>query len=612
MVGQRAVEFSPLDIAPGIFTGETPAGAVRRWRDGDNVRWDSMHPQKMGGYVQNPMYDPEDATLEVEYAGKARSYHEWQSLDGETWLAFGTACKLYLVNKSVLYDITPQRRQAYITDGVTTVNGSMLVTITDTDHAAQDGDHITIEGGVAVGGITLSGQYDIVQVLDLNTYTINAGVAASSGATGGGSMTLKYDISCGLESDGPLYGYGVGPYGLGTFGTARTSSDLIGKARTWSLGNWGEDLVASPSGGTLYRWRRSSGPQSRAESVPGAPENIERMIVGPDNKHIIALGTNLASTGVQDRMFLRWNVQDDINDWTLTGENDAGSKRLDVGSYLITAVKSNRQILAWSDKGLYVGSLVGGQDVYGWTFVAASPKLVSQESAIDVDGTVYAMCEDDFYIFDGTYRAMPCDLKELVFGDGEEDSNYLGINRDQMSKVTVRLRRQFSEIRWSMPEYGQTENSIDIVYNYALKCWYVSSVPRETGGDKVSSYGYAIGLHDGKMWFEESGVDADDVALPAFLESWETQLANGTLVAEVTELVPDFMRLSGTMELTLFGRNWPSELVTIGPVREISEDTKHLTPKFKKRQIGFRIESLDIGDDWRMGTWRGKYIPHGQ
>jgi hypothetical protein len=834
-MGKRAVPFEPLEMPPGIFTEETNAGAVRRWKIGDNARWDSSQPQKVGGFIRRLLSDIDG--LDAEYMGKARAYHEWESLDGQSWIAFGTACKLYLISADVLYDITPLRRQVYLVGAITTQNGSSIVTVNDPLNDAQEGDHFTVSGGTAVGGITIpAGEYDVASVIDPNNFTFDTGIVATSSTTGGGTMTFRYDISCGLESDGFLYGYGVGDYGEETYGTPRSSSTYRGYARIWSLDNWGEDLMASPNGDTLYIWKHNTGPQSKAEAVVGAPANIEHMLVGPDNLHVIALGANLASTGVQDRMFVRWNAQNDYNDWVATSTNDAGSKRLDVGSRLITGVKTNRQILLYTDKAVYVVSFIGGSDVYDIVLAGRAPVIMSPNSAVDVDGTVYSMMEDDFYIFDGTLRVLDCDVKSYVFGDAEN----VGLNFDQRSKVTVRLVREFNEIWWSYPRGSETENSAAVIYNYYRKCWYLSSIPREIGGDVTSYYRKPVALYDGKLWIHETGVDggtetdadtlllmhmdgansgtlfpdsssyvwptpvtgsmqtktaspaplfgtasaanngggsgtyvqitatnalwnfsttdwtiefgmfipttigsnvaaivsktnsdsrypynitymgaggivridgADQlgntlyslstgtpvhnawnryafqrrgnifecfmngvlqasatvvgavlaqrsdfpvritppssdsidmnldevrfsrvarylpagytpatsafttdapVALVAYLETWEQQFGAGDFLREIVELVPDIKRMQGSFDVTLFGRNFPQEARVDGPVRTFTVATTKVNPRFRKRQMGLRIESSAVGDDWRIGTWRGKYLPHGR
>jgi hypothetical protein len=456
MAGQRQAQPIPLQFQPGLYTNETDRGAMNRWIRGDNVRWADGLAEKMGGYELYDLVSPSDADVDVTYMGKARSTWEWDSLDGETWIAFGTACKLYVVNRGVLYDITPMRKQSNVVDGFTTAAASITVTVVDPGHDSQDGDHFRILTDVTVGGITITaGEYDITRVVDLDTFEFEIPSAAVSSATSVGTVVIQYDLSCGLESDSPLYGYGVGPYGEGTYGTARTESTYMGKLRVWSLDNWGEDLLASPNGGTLYEWRRVWGPDSRARAVVGAPANIERMMVGPDDRHVIAFGTNLESGNQQhDKMFVRWCKGDDYTVWNKLPTNDAGSKRLDSGSRLITAVKTNRGILLFSDRSLYFVSLIGGTDVYAIVPAGVTPEIISPEAAIDVDGTVYFMTNGDHYMWNGTINLMECDIKTQVFGVPGRP----GINKQNAGKAHVRVVEDFNEIWWSYPSANATEN----------------------------------------------------------------------------------------------------------------------------------------------------------
>ncbi len=606
MAGQRQVDYTPLEFQPGLFTRRSARQSGNRWRDGDNVRWIGGLAEKMGGFVERVVKDPDGNV--ATYYGKARSIHEWDSLDGQNWIAFGTQCKLYVLNNDVLYDITPQRRQAYINNGISTTSGSPIVTINDPNHDAQAGDHFTIEGGSAVGGITLGGEYTITDVLDQDRFTITVTTNASSTATGGGTATLRYDISCGLESDGLLYGYGVGDYGEEEYGTPRSTSTFKGFARVWSLDNWGEDLMASPNGGSLYVWRKNTGPQSKATRVPNAPENIEHMLVGPDGRHVLALGTNLASTGQQDRMFMRWTEGDDYDAWIISETNDAGSKRLDTGSRLITAVKTNRQILLFTDKAVYTTSLVGGNDVYETVIAARAPTIISKNAGVDVDGIVYFMAQDDFYYFDGTLRPLNCDILDKVFGTPTTP----GINRAMQSKVAVRLVREFNEIWWSYPSGNSVENNATAVYNYLDKSWTFSSTPRECGIDKSAFYEFPVALSAGKVYLHETGADADTLPLPSYLESWEWEVLAGSMALEISRLQGDFPIITGDLTVTLFGRNRDKATRDTGPARVFNSANRERTPKFKKQQLGFRIENATLGTRWRMDMWRAKLIPHGR
>src|SRR5690606_3767889 len=116
---------------------------------------------------------------------------------------------------------TPVRHISSIVDGFETTEDSPIVIVTDPLHGAQDGDHVRFSGGSAVGGLTIQGEYHVLEVIDLDHYTIQHTSNATSSTSGGGVVTAEYDIPCGLETDGTLKGYGTGPYGEGTYGTER-------------------------------------------------------------------------------------------------------------------------------------------------------------------------------------------------------------------------------------------------------------------------------------------------------------------------------------------------------------------------------------------------------
>src|SRR5690242_6472493 len=139
-------------IAPGLFTEATDRGAVNRWKDGNWVRFNEGLPQTIGGYVTA-------AVTGAVVRGKVRAVLEWQSNDGNKWIAFGTSAKLYLLSAGVVYDITPLRRVISLTNPFTTTSGQAVVTVTDVGHGAEAGDYIRISGASAVGGITPDGEY---------------------------------------------------------------------------------------------------------------------------------------------------------------------------------------------------------------------------------------------------------------------------------------------------------------------------------------------------------------------------------------------------------------------------------------------------------------------
>jgi hypothetical protein len=75
-----------------------------------------------------------------------------------------------------------------------TREGSNIVEVTHLEHGFAGGESITISGAAATGGINtgnLNGTFTIVDIIDDNTYTYQAGGSASSTEDGGGLVTVS-------------------------------------------------------------------------------------------------------------------------------------------------------------------------------------------------------------------------------------------------------------------------------------------------------------------------------------------------------------------------------------------------------------------------------------
>lgn len=620
-----------LQVQPGLYMQRSKRQALGRYTDGDNVRWYRGLPQKMGGFREELLVDSNQSR--VWYKGHVRSAKQWDSLDSQNWVAFGTEYKLYLINNHQLYDITPIRRTATILNGFATTTGSLLITVTDQGHDSQAGDYVTYSGAAAIGNVNLNREWQVSAVIDLNTYVIKLDVPASTtNAGGGGAVLASYDINAGLTSDGTLTGYGTGPYGMEAYGTSRTGSTYGGTARIWSLDNWGEDLLAAPNGEALFWWQRSTGPDSHAIVRPNAPANIEHMLVGPDDRHVIALGTNLLDasattvTGQQDKMFVRWCVGDNFDDWVQTTSNDAGSKRLDTGSRLITACKTRTSVVIFSDEGLYSTSLVGGTDVYAITPLGSSVKIISPGAAVDVLGVVHFMSQKGFNKFDGTLHDLECDVADYVFGSDKTPV----LNRAMASKITSEYRQDFFEVRWNFPSLDSDENDRQVIFNTQLNCWYVSSVNRECGLDTNPFYGVPLGMDDTGVYMEETGFDVGtEEALFNFLETWEGELSASTradipktatiwgqsageYLLLIHSMFPDFRELAGNLTLQMRGRDFTASDQVLGDNFTVDATTTQCDVQFCQRRVSVYMESVNMGDYWRMDLWRANGSPNGR
>jgi hypothetical protein len=228
---------------PGIVKTDTALQNEGGYSDGNRVRFYQGQPQPIGGWQ---LFSPS------LFDGYARGAHTWTNLEGQACIAFGTAQKLYGVIGGSIRNITPFLHFTVLTDAFTTTNGSAVVTVLMPYHNMSAGDALTFSNHQStVGGLTIEGAYTVTTVLNDNEFTITHGSNASSTvADSGGNVDLTVALPVGLESNA-LGGYGTGTYGSGLYGSAGFTTDL----RVWNLDNFGENLLANPSGYGLFEWQ---------------------------------------------------------------------------------------------------------------------------------------------------------------------------------------------------------------------------------------------------------------------------------------------------------------------------------------------------------------------
>ncbi len=570
---------------------------------------------------------PAQNIVQTCYIGVARALWDWSSLDGQKWLAIGTNLKLHLVNNNELFDITPFREEGTLIDPFDTdITGAFdpdggddptFVQVTDAAHGNAVGNFVHFENADIVGGLDLNDEFRVEQVVDDDNYIIRSPVPPTSTANGGGTVDFQYEIQVGLEDTTTLLGYGTGAYGLGAYGVGSflAGAGIIGNLRTWSLDNFGEDLLASPNGRQLFHWDRDGGPNVRAVLVPEAPNTIERMLISPQARHVIAFGAgtgSAAAPGDPDPLLIRWASSEDFTDWIPLSTNTAGDLRLDVGSEIITAIESRGDILTMTDQSLHAMQFISGEFVFALRHLGQSVTVIGPNAAIDVNGIMYFMGEDDFLMYDGVLRVMECEVRNTVFDD---------INLDQGRKAYASVNKLFTEIWWVYSSEGAAFNDRYVKFNYYDKVWDFGTIERSAFHDSSSLFNQKpYGTFDGKIFIHETGVDETDpennlTPMVSFIDSYDMDVDEGTHHALIRKMIPDFKKLVGSVDLSLTAKSYPSsggvEVVNKGPFT-IAPTTPFVNPRIKGRQISFRIQSDALGDDWRMGTWRAQFKRKGR
>ena len=154
--------LTKLQFRPGVNRETTSYTNEGGWFDSDKVRFRFSLPEKIGGWVKKSIYS---------FLGVCRALHTFVSLAGTTLTGVGTSLKYYIEQGGQYWDITPIRVTTSAGDVTfAAVNGSAVLTITDTAHGAVTNDFVTFSGAVSLGGLITAGvlnqEYQIVAVLD--------------------------------------------------------------------------------------------------------------------------------------------------------------------------------------------------------------------------------------------------------------------------------------------------------------------------------------------------------------------------------------------------------------------------------------------------------------
>ena len=399
-----------IQLRPGINREGTNYSNEGGYYECDKVRFRSGYPEKLGGWIR---------LSSNTFKGVCKTMWNWVSLSGYNLNAVGTNQKYYVESGGVYNDITPLTAAspvALAANPFATTSGSLLVTVTAASHGATANTFVTFAGATSVGGLTLNGEYEIVLVVDTNTYQIIASSTASSTVTGGGAaVTATYQINAGLASFVGGTGWGAGSWSRGGWGSGVAITTGL-QLRLWSQSNYGEDLIFNVRGGAMYYWANnaSANVYDRGQIIKAStsvttksgsfspdstcPSIANYVLVSDASRFTFAFGCNdptgVYATTAQDPMQVRWSDQNTVATWTPAITNQAGGIRLSHGSVIVTAIQTRQEILVLTDAAIYSFQYLGAPYVWGTQILADNISIISPNAVATVNNVTYWMGAD--------------------------------------------------------------------------------------------------------------------------------------------------------------------------------------------------------------------------
>lgn len=489
-----------------------------------------------------------------------------------------------------------------------TTMSSTTIGVTFINHGLVVNDLYSVTVSTTVGGLVIFGQYVVETVADDDHFTITAASGASSTDTGfenADVAIVNYLLEPGFASTAPSVGYGAGAYGLGPWGGGGDYGGVT-PLRIWSLDNFGQDLIATPSGGSIYLWTPppAFGGNPAALMSNNAPEfNFGTMVAMPE-EIIVAFGASLPMAAALDPMLLRWCDAGDFDDWTASTTNQAGSFRLSRGSKIVRALQAPQMIMIWTDIDLWLMQYIQPPLVFGFTQAGSNCSLIAQQAVTILGTAVYWMSEKGFFTFSSEgVNPLACSVWDIVY------QNLDTANADKCQAASNSL---FNEVAFFFPSLSGGTGEIDsyVKYNALEQAWDYcepGALVRTAWIDQ-SVLGPPIGVDQNNLLQQhETSLDADGQPMTGvtFMSGY-ADITGGQHFIFVDQIIPDFKweGSNPSISVTLYFTNWPGDTPTIQGPFTVTPQTEYISFRLRARQVAMKIECDGLGVWFRLGAPR--------
>jgi hypothetical protein len=469
---------------------------------------------------------------------------------------------------------------------------------------------------------------------ELITYTSNSGGTLSGLTRGANGTTAASHSSGDTVTDASNY----------FAWNAAASGDIVTAPGLWSLDNLGNKLIATINGGESFEWNSNptGATDTRATIITNAPTASAFSLVSTPDRHLIFFGTEttIGTSSTQDEMFIRFSSQEDINTYTPSATNTAGTQRLADGSKIVGAIRGRDAIYIWTDTALFIMRFVGPPFTFSFQQVGTNCGLIGQNAAVEVDGAAYWMSENGFFRYTGKLESLPCLVEDFVYDD---------INTIPKQHINAGLNNLFGEVMWFYPNSGSGTVNRVVTYNYldsspqrpvwttgtlARSAWQDSAVfgkPHATAYDSdgttaTTDVNYIFGNSDGTSTYYEHETGLNQIkegattAITASIESGDFDIGqqglagDGEFMMKIRRVIPDFLSQTGDARITLNLRDFPNDTAassTLGPFT-VTSGTQKIDTRARARSISLKIDNTSTSQFWKLGTFRIDYQPDGR
>lgn len=245
----------------------------------------------------------------------------------------------------------------------------------------------------------------------------------------------------------------------GAVWTDRSAGTYTGSTESrWSFCQFGDTTIAT----NLSDDMQSSASGAFA-AIAGAPK--AKIVVSASNNFVLAFNTNEGTHGQSPD---RWwcCAQGDQTSWAPNVSTLANTGRLvAVEGGIQAALPLGDYVIAYKNRGVFVGSFAGSPVVWQWNLVPGGDAgAVGPEAVCDIGGAHFIVSNDNFWLFDG--------VRPVPIGTGVVRQWFLDNSSPAYRyRTKVSYDKQNGMVRVFFPSLNSTTCDLTLAYHIGRRQW---------------------------------------------------------------------------------------------------------------------------------------------
>lgn len=378
---------------------------------------------------------------------------------------------------------------------------------------------------------------------------------------------------------------------------------------SWVFDTFNSNLIAALFADTIYEWVPPVAGGNVLVAVTGAPSKVTGLVVAAPEQQVMAWGIFSAVLGEPDPLLVGWCDVANINVWTATATNQAGTFRIPTGSVVRRILWYGLSGLLWTDLEVWAITYVGFPLIYGFNKIAQNCGLIGMRAVGQLNGRIAWMSYNDFFIYyGGQIQLLPCSVRDFVFGN---------LDRTALSLIHCDTNTYGNEFMWRFPTVGSGD-----LCNAYVKWQPDDNVWDKGFGDPMisawtdqTSAGPPMGAdYTGLVQQFETSLDFNGTPLTSSFTTGWFQIAETEEFLFIERILPDFVWTqnggtpsgSSQVQITINFADEVPPLDTDYPVRTygpyiVTPSTPYIIVRGRGRVAQLIVECSAANTFWRYG-----------